>query len=158
MDNEAHINTARELKGSKFCHPGHGIQNHWTEVLADVSSWFRMYECEVQKLTVLRVFQYFETKLVPRECEEDISPTESRIKAVANFFGPSCKAGPWVSDPVEDRALSNSNDLSEVLIQGNNLNYIFQRTNIHRCASCVTTLTSVALVISIGVAEGLSIV
>lgn len=36
MDNEAHINTVRELKGSKFCHPGHGIQNHWTEVLADV--------------------------------------------------------------------------------------------------------------------------
>nr|XP_029733414.1 transferrin-like [Aedes albopictus] len=85
VDNEAHINTARELKGSKFCHPGHGIQNHWTEVLAD----------------------YFETKLVPRECEEDLSPTESRIKAVANFFGPTCKAGPWVSDPVEDRALKN---------------------------------------------------
>uniref|UniRef100_A0A8D8H5H6 Transferrin n=1 Tax=Culex pipiens TaxID=7175 RepID=A0A8D8H5H6_CULPI len=85
VDNEAHINTARELKGSKFCHPGHQIQNHWTEVLAD----------------------YFETKLVPRECEDDLSPTESRIKAVANFFGPSCKAGPWVSDPEEDRILKN---------------------------------------------------
>ncbi|XP_058837077.1 transferrin isoform X2 [Topomyia yanbarensis] len=85
VDNEAHINTARELKGSKFCHPGHGIQNHWTEVLAD----------------------YFETKLVPRECEDDLSPTESKIKAAANFFGPSCKAGPWVSDPTEDRILKN---------------------------------------------------
>lgn len=38
VDNEAHINTARELKGSKFCHPGHQIQNHWTEVLADVGN------------------------------------------------------------------------------------------------------------------------
>ncbi|XP_055530828.1 transferrin [Wyeomyia smithii] len=85
VDNEAHINTVRELKGSKFCHPGHGIQNHWTEVLAD----------------------YFETKLVPRECEDELSLTESKIKAAANFFGPSCKAGPWVSDPVDDRALKN---------------------------------------------------
>nr|ADO16267.1 transferrin [Culex pipiens pallens] len=83
VDKEAHIKTARELKGSKFCHPGHQIQKHWTEVLAD----------------------YFETKLVPRECEDDLSPTESRIKAVAKFFGPSCKAGPWVSDPEEDRIL-----------------------------------------------------
>ncbi|KFB37544.1 AGAP011169-PA-like protein [Anopheles sinensis] len=83
VDNEAEINTARELRGSKFCHPGHGLKNHWTEVLAD----------------------YFETRLTPRECEEELSPVESRIKSVASFFGPSCRAGPWVPDPTEDRRL-----------------------------------------------------
>lgn len=51
-------------------------------------------------------FQYFESTLVARECEEDISLSESRIKASAKFFGPSCKAGPWVTDPVEDKVLS----------------------------------------------------
>ncbi|XP_053668135.1 transferrin-like [Anopheles marshallii] len=83
VDNEAEINTARELRGSKFCHPGHGLKNHWTAVLAD----------------------YFETRLTPRDCEEDLSPVESRLKSVASFFGPSCRAGPWVPDPVEDRRL-----------------------------------------------------
>ncbi|XP_052892070.1 transferrin-like [Anopheles moucheti] len=83
VDNEAEINTARELRGSKFCHPGHGLKNHWTAVLAD----------------------YFETRLTPRDCEEDLSPVESRLKSVASFFGPSCRAGPWVPDPAEDRRL-----------------------------------------------------
>lgn len=50
--------------------------------------------------------QYFESTLVARECEEDMSLAESRIKASAKFFGPSCKAGPWVADPVEDKVLS----------------------------------------------------
>lgn len=44
-----------------------------------------------------------------RGCEEDISLAESRIKASAKFFGPSCKAGPWVADPVEDKILSEYN-------------------------------------------------
>ncbi|XP_052871127.1 transferrin [Anopheles cruzii] len=83
VDNEAEINTARELRGSKFCHPGHGLKNHWTEVLAD----------------------YFEKRLTPRECEADLSPVESRLKSVSSFFGPSCRAGPWVPDPEEDRRL-----------------------------------------------------
>lgn len=52
--------------------------------------------------------QYFESTLVARECEEDMSLAESRIKASSKFFGPSCKAGPWVADPVEDRVLSES--------------------------------------------------
>lgn len=41
-----------------------------------------------------------------RQCEDDLSLTESRIKASADFFGPSCKAGPWVPDPSQDRLLS----------------------------------------------------
>lgn len=37
VDNEADINTAADVRGSKFCHPGRGMQNRWTEVIADVS-------------------------------------------------------------------------------------------------------------------------
>ncbi|GAB0096723.1 Transferrin [Sergentomyia squamirostris] len=85
VDNEAGINTPHDLRGSKFCHPGHGLHNHWTEVLAN----------------------YFESMLVARQCDEDLSLAESRIKASSKFFGPSCKAGPWVPDPIEDRVLKN---------------------------------------------------
>lgn len=35
--------------------------------------------------------------MVARECEEDLSPLESKIKASSRFFGPSCKPGPWVN-------------------------------------------------------------
>lgn len=54
----------------------------------------------------LFISQYFESTLIARGCEEDMTLAESRIKASAKFFGPSCKAGPWVADPVEDRKLS----------------------------------------------------
>lgn len=36
VDNEANIHTAADLRGSKFCHPGKGLENHWTDILADV--------------------------------------------------------------------------------------------------------------------------
>lgn len=36
VDNEADINSAQDLRGSKFCHPGHGLENHWTDILANV--------------------------------------------------------------------------------------------------------------------------
>lgn len=36
VDNEADINSIYDLRGSKFCHPGHGLQSHWTEILANV--------------------------------------------------------------------------------------------------------------------------
>lgn len=52
--------------------------------------------------------QYLESTLVPRQCDDDMSLIESRIKASADFFGPSCKAGPWVPDPKEDRILSKN--------------------------------------------------
>lgn len=44
--------------------------------------------------------------MVARGCEDDLSVAESRIKASANFFGPSCKPGPWVADAEEDAILS----------------------------------------------------
>lgn len=43
---------------------------------------------------------------MPRLCEDELSLVESRIRATAEYFGPSCKAGPWVPDPVQDRLLS----------------------------------------------------
>uniref|UniRef100_A0A1I8NYX9 Transferrin n=1 Tax=Stomoxys calcitrans TaxID=35570 RepID=A0A1I8NYX9_STOCA len=85
VDNEADIHTIHDLKGSKFCHPGYGLENHWTEVLAN----------------------YFESTLVSKSCDPEISITEDRIKSSANYFGPSCKAGPWVPDAKQDRLLKN---------------------------------------------------
>ena len=36
VDNEADIHTVHDLKGAKLCHPGYGLKNHWTDVLANV--------------------------------------------------------------------------------------------------------------------------
>lgn len=41
-----------------------------------------------------------------KQCETELSLTESKIKASADYFGPSCKPGPWVPDPIQDRILS----------------------------------------------------
>lgn len=49
---------------------------------------------------------YLESTMVARECEDDLSPLESKIKASSKFFGPSCKPGPWTIDPVQDAVLS----------------------------------------------------
>lgn len=35
--NDAHINSVHDLRGSRFCHPGHGLSSHWTDILANVS-------------------------------------------------------------------------------------------------------------------------
>lgn len=35
--NDAHINSVHDLRGSRFCHPGHGLSRHWTDILANVS-------------------------------------------------------------------------------------------------------------------------
>lgn len=90
------------MRGSKLCHPGHGLQSHWTEVLANV--------CNVnfvkKNINFIFYLQYFEATIVPRQCNEGMSLAESRIKASAEFFGPSCKAGPWVPDAVQDQILS----------------------------------------------------
>lgn len=85
VDNEADIHTVHDLRGAKLCHPGYGLLNHWTEVLAN----------------------YFESTLVGKSCDPEISLTEDRIRASARFFGPSCKAGPWVPDAKQDRQLKD---------------------------------------------------
>lgn len=35
--NDAGINSVNDLRGSRFCHPGHGLSSHWTDILANVS-------------------------------------------------------------------------------------------------------------------------
>ncbi|XP_037941727.1 transferrin-like, partial [Teleopsis dalmanni] len=85
VDNEADINTVHDLRGSKLCHPGYGLENHWTDVLAN----------------------YFESTLVAKSCDPEISVVEDRIRSAAKYFGPSCKAGPWVPDPKQDRILKD---------------------------------------------------
>jgi len=84
VDNEANINNAGDLRAARMCHPGKGLENAWNDILSD----------------------YLESVMTAKLCESDLSIVESRIKASAAFFGPSCKAGPWVSDPVQDKILS----------------------------------------------------
>lgn len=84
VDNGANIHSAADLKSSRLCHPGKGLENNWNDIIAD----------------------YMENVMVARGCEKEITLTESRIKATANYFGDSCKAGPWVSDPLQDKLLS----------------------------------------------------
>lgn len=38
VNNDAGIHTVHDLRGAKLCHPGYGLENHWTEVLANVSN------------------------------------------------------------------------------------------------------------------------
>lgn len=42
VDNEANINSAHDLKGSKLCHPGNGLEGHWSDVLGNVSCLFKI--------------------------------------------------------------------------------------------------------------------
>lgn len=137
VSNDAGINSVNDLRGSKFCHPGHGLESQWSEILGNVSdismscdSFVLFVELQIQatitiSLCFIFIFwhllivfaivcwlnlsmakQYFESTLVARGCEDELSVTESRIKASANFFGPSCKPGPWVADAHEDALLS----------------------------------------------------
>ncbi|KAL7037648.1 hypothetical protein ACKWTF_009312 [Chironomus riparius] len=85
VDNEANINSAADLRSARLCHPGKGINDNWNDIISD----------------------YLESTMVARECEEDLTLAESRIKASANFFGPSCKAGPWVNDALQDSILKS---------------------------------------------------
>lgn len=48
VDNEANINNVQELRGSKLCHPGHGLQSHWTEVLANVGTQIKSQNLKVK--------------------------------------------------------------------------------------------------------------
>ncbi|EDW00755.1 transferrin [Drosophila grimshawi] len=85
VDNDAGINSVHDLHGARLCHPGYGLGNHWTDVLAN----------------------YFESALVSKSCNPGLTLTEDRIAASSKYFGPSCKAGPWVPDPKQDRILKD---------------------------------------------------
>jgi hypothetical protein len=88
VDNEANINSPSDLKKSRLCHPGRGLSDNWNDIIAD----------------------YLENVMSARQCEIDLTLVESRIKATANYFGESCKPGPWVSDTELDRTLSKWNE------------------------------------------------
>ncbi|XP_026471609.1 transferrin-like [Ctenocephalides felis] len=83
VNNDARISTVQDLKGSRLCHPGHGYEADWNDILAN----------------------YFENSLVQRQCDPSLSLAENRIKSSSMFFSSACKAGPWVTDIVEDREL-----------------------------------------------------
>lgn len=44
--------------------------------------------------------------MIPRDCSAELTMSELRIKASAEFFGPSCKAGVWDEDQARDKRLS----------------------------------------------------
>ncbi|XP_023309775.1 transferrin [Anoplophora glabripennis] len=77
VNNNAGIKSKHDLKGKRFCHPGYGYETDWTRILAN----------------------YFEASVVTPSCDTDLTITENRIKATAEFFEASCKAGPWVNNP-----------------------------------------------------------
>lgn len=84
-DGRSTVHSAGDLGGSRFCHPGKGFYDAgWDDIVAD----------------------YVENVMSPRGCEKDITLAESRIKATARYFGDSCKPGPWVNDPAQDKILS----------------------------------------------------
>ena len=37
IDNRYEVSTLGDLRGSRFCHPGHGYEADWTDTLANVS-------------------------------------------------------------------------------------------------------------------------
>ncbi|KAJ8921781.1 hypothetical protein NQ315_008407, partial [Exocentrus adspersus] len=74
------IKSRHDLKGKRYCHPGYGYEENWTRILAN----------------------YFEASVVTPVCDPELTITENRIKATADFFKSSCKAGPWVNNPPLD--------------------------------------------------------
>ncbi|KAL0852823.1 hypothetical protein ABMA27_012626 [Loxostege sticticalis] len=73
------------LKNSTLCHPGADVDD--LRPLSDTLS------------------AYLEFQVLSRDCIDELSLAENRIKALADFFGSSCKAGPWVVDKNRDAQL-----------------------------------------------------
>ncbi|CAK1587817.1 unnamed protein product [Parnassius mnemosyne] len=73
------------LRNSSLCHPGVGADD--LRPLSDTLTG------------------YLESLVITRSCDPKLSLSENRIKAVAEFFGRACKAGPWVPDLARDAEL-----------------------------------------------------
>ncbi|XP_053616912.1 transferrin-like [Plodia interpunctella] len=73
------------LRNSSLCHPGVGIDD--IRPLSDTLSG------------------YLESLVLARSCDPALSLTENRIRAMSQFFGKTCKAGPWVPDKARDAEL-----------------------------------------------------
>ncbi|XP_060809122.1 transferrin [Amyelois transitella] len=76
---------AAVLRNASLCHPGVGVDD--IRPLSDTLSG------------------YLESLVLERACDPELSLTENRIKALSQFFGNSCKAGPWLLDKARDAEL-----------------------------------------------------
>lgn len=88
ISNKAKINKLSDLKGKRLCHPGnnpYSTSYDWSEVFS----------------------LYFENRVAPQLCDEELSVEENRVKGLAQFFGESCKPGTWAADPEVDRELKS---------------------------------------------------
>lgn len=75
------------LKNRTLCHPGVGLED--IRPLSETLSG------------------YLESLVLEKSCDPKLSLTENRIKALADFFGKACKAGPWIPDKTRDAALKH---------------------------------------------------
>ncbi|XP_059044807.1 transferrin-like [Achroia grisella] len=73
------------IQNATLCHPGVGMDD--IRPMSDTLSG------------------YLESLVLERACDPKLSLTENRIKALAQFFGKACKAGPWVPDQWRDAEL-----------------------------------------------------
>ncbi|XP_063836781.1 transferrin-like [Ostrinia nubilalis] len=73
------------LKNRTLCHPGSGVD-------------------DLRPLS-FTLSAYLEFQVLSRDCLDDLSLAENRVKALADFFGSSCKAGAWVVDKNRDAQL-----------------------------------------------------
>ncbi|KAJ8705499.1 hypothetical protein PYW08_012545 [Mythimna loreyi] len=73
------------LKNSTLCHPGETMDD--LRPLSETLSG------------------YLESLVLERSCDPTRSNTENKLKALADFYGKACKAGPWVPDKFRDAEL-----------------------------------------------------
>ncbi|KAI5705871.1 hypothetical protein M8J75_002526 [Diaphorina citri] len=82
------VESLADLKNTKMCSVGFDVDNghdfDWNEIFT------KFIEDQV---------------VVPQQCNVNLSLTENRISSLASFFGDSCKAGKWASDPKQDQLL-----------------------------------------------------
>ncbi|CAG9863748.1 unnamed protein product [Phyllotreta striolata] len=84
VDNASGIKSRHDLKNKKYCHPGYGYEtDDWSKILSN----------------------YFEGSVVTPSCDPNLTLQENRLLASSNFFGSSCKAGPWVNEAKIDQQL-----------------------------------------------------
>lgn len=72
-----------ELRGKKYCHPGFNTNQYWTD----------------------RVLKEFEKRVVPHACTSWVPQVRVEMFALAEFFGDSCRPGPWTPEQTFDEKL-----------------------------------------------------
>ncbi|KAI5740351.1 hypothetical protein M8J76_002947 [Diaphorina citri] len=72
-----------ELRGKKYCHPGFNTNQYWTD----------------------RVLKEFERRVVPHGCTSWVPQVRVEMFALSEFFGDSCRPGPWTPEQNFDEKL-----------------------------------------------------